>query len=929
VVATLVFSLLLYIRVAPIGSLRVVAQRHPAQAAELSPAARTAISRSLGTAEPLFWAHRDGTGWAMANRHQGFAVNFAGSSLRFAAHGGRLSLGLAALGFGRALHALPPATLTASRNRVSSTSGSLSEQFANGPLGLEQSFSVAAPPAGNSSAPLTIALTTAGSLHPRLAGGEISFLDSRGRAWLRYGGLSVTDARGRPLRSWLALSGSGVLIRIDAAHAQYPLRVDPVFESATLQESTPSTDGLGYSIAISGQTIVVGAPNAMEGGQGDAGLIQVFSEPPGGWSATINPVATLTASSPAANDSLGQSVAIDGATVVAGAKGSSAAYVFTRPGGGWSGTVHESAKLTSSATGTTDFGESVAVNGTTIVVGQPFTTVGGAAGEGDVDVFTGSGSSWSDVAQLEAADGATSDNLGFVVAMTGSTVVAGAPNETIGGKSGAGAAYVFTEPPDGWSGAVLSAAKFVASDPGTNFSFGSAVAIDPTGSPAVVGAGLATETAGQAGAAYVFSEPAGGWTSDANPQTETTKLIASNPAFNDRLGLGVAVGGGVVVASAPEAPLNHISAVGEDYVFTEPATGWTSATSPQTESNTLQPTDQSQAGQGPSEAVALQGTTVATGAPGINSGDGGALVFALPTSSLTVARAGSGSGSVSGSGISCPGTCSENLPTGQSVTLNATPAAGSVFAGWSGGGCSGTGGCQLQLNSNTTVTATFNSLSLPPPTHTLSVSRAGTGSGTVNGSGISCPSTCSGSYAAGSAVTLAASPAAGSTFAGWSGACTGTGSCHLTINANTQVTATFNKSPAPRCTLKVQSSKVLLVKPKVKKGHKSTASVGTLAVTAKCNPAVTVQLTGMVTELVGKKPKHGKQKTKSFKLGPVRASLTAGAGRTLVVKLPKGALRGLKSKAKEAAALLLVATNASGTARATAKTASLKGVSKP
>jgi len=146
-------------------------------------------------------------------------------------------------------------------------------------------------------------------------------------------------------------------------------------------------------------------------------------------------------------------------------------------------------------------------------------------------------------------------------------------------------------------------------------------------------------------------------------------------------------------------------------------------------------------------------------------------------------------------------------------------------------------------------------------------------------------------------------------------------------STETSVTTTSGKAPvSPSCTLKPLSNTVLLAKPKPKKGHKSNASVGTLSLTATCNQAVSVRLTGVLTELVGKKPKHGKQKTKSFDLGPVSSALAAGAGKTLVLKLPNGAISGLESKAKESATLTLIATNANGQGRASASITSLRDV---
>jgi uncharacterized protein (TIGR03437 family) len=150
---------------------------------------------------------------------------------------------------------------------------------------------------------------------------------------------------------------------------------------------------------------------------------------------------------------------------------------------------------------------------------------------------------------------------------------------------------------------------------------------------------------------------------------------------------------------------------------------------------------------------------------------------------LTTTTAGSGVGSIS---ANPPGP---SYPAGTVVTLTATPNSGSTFAGWSGA-CSGTGNCTVTMNSNQSVTATFN---LTVVSETLTITTSGTGSGTVSSSppGTSCGSGCL-TYATGTVVTLTATPSAGSTFAGWSGACSGTASCTVSMNSNQAVTAAFN-----------------------------------------------------------------------------------------------------------------------------------------
>ena len=159
--------------------------------------------------------------------------------------------------------------------------------------------------------------------------------------------------------------------------------------------------------------------------------------------------------------------------------------------------------------------------------------------------------------------------------------------------------------------------------------------------------------------------------------------------------------------------------------------------------------------------------------------------FALQQYSLTVSKAGSGTGTVTGNGIDCGATCGVSLDTGTLVSLTATPAIGSVFTGWSGD-CSGTGTCDTTMSAARNVTATF-----ALQQYSLTVSKAGSGTGTVTGNGINCGATCGVSLNTGTAVSLTAAPASGSVFTGWSGDCSGTGTCDTTMSAARSVTATF------------------------------------------------------------------------------------------------------------------------------------------
>ena len=174
---------------------------------------------------------------------------------------------------------------------------------------------------------------------------------------------------------------------------------------------------------------------------------------------------------------------------------------------------------------------------------------------------------------------------------------------------------------------------------------------------------------------------------------------------------------------------------------------------------------------------------------------------AIPRYTLTVAKSGSGSGTVTGGGIDCGATCSVTVLSGTSVTLTATAAAGSTFTSWSG--CDSTSGssCTVGVASNKTVTASFSAI----PRYTLTVAKSGSGSGTVTGGGIDCGVTCSVTVFSGTSVTLTATAAAGSTFTSWSGCDSTSGSsCTVGVASNKTVTASF--SAIPRYTLTVAKS---------------------------------------------------------------------------------------------------------------------------
>jgi uncharacterized repeat protein (TIGR02543 family) len=157
----------------------------------------------------------------------------------------------------------------------------------------------------------------------------------------------------------------------------------------------------------------------------------------------------------------------------------------------------------------------------------------------------------------------------------------------------------------------------------------------------------------------------------------------------------------------------------------------------------------------------------------------------VQTRTLSVTVSGSGTVTSTPAGINCGASCTAAFAEGSTVTLTATPAAGWKFDGWSGA-CTGAT-CSVTMNANKSVTATFS-----PITYTLTVNKSGQGTVTSSPAGINCGADCGEAYNSGTVVTLTAAPATGYKFDGWSGACAGTGTCTLTMDANKTATAAFS-----------------------------------------------------------------------------------------------------------------------------------------
>jgi FG-GAP repeat len=217
-------------------------------------------------------------------------------------------------------------------------------------------------------------------------------------------------------------------------------------------------DGLGGSVAVSGNAIAAGADRHTVGSNVDQGAAYVFVKPRSGWARSLTQSAELTAETGSARESFGEAVGMSGNTIVAGAPerevgeevGQGALYVFVRPVAGWAGSLHPTAQLTASDAAKNEaFGRSLSVAGDVVAAGARYKEVAENTDQGAVYVFVGGASGWAtatQTAELTASNGTTGDSLGRSVAVAGDTIVAGAPDHAVGRNLAQGAVYVFGDP---------------------------------------------------------------------------------------------------------------------------------------------------------------------------------------------------------------------------------------------------------------------------------------------------------------------------------------------------------------------------------------------------------------------------------------------------------------------------------------------------
>ena len=671
-------------------------------------------------------ANPDGTHHAR-NPGQAWVTKFDGRGFTVNPDAGGWSWGLELVGYGEAT------AVRQDDGKISFDRGDgLTEWFVNDARGLEQGWTLEnRPERAGDGGEFHLNLAVRGGLRPDVSATEasVAFVNDVGTATLTYGGLKAWDANGKTVPTRFEAGepdGSGFRVAVDDAGAVYPITVDPMAQQAYLKASnTEAGDYFGRSVAVSGDTVVVGAPfedsgttsgtgNQADNSASNSGAAYVFVRSGAVWTQQ----AYLKANFPRADDYFGWSVAVSGDTVVVGATGednnatgvngdqghyynnapdSGVAYVFVRSGTAWT----QQAYFKASNAGQYDnFGYSVSVSGDTVVVGAPQGgSPYGAFGSGAVYVFVRGGTAWTQQAYLKASNAGASDNFGYSVAVSGDTVVVGAYGEdsaatgvngiqTDNSAASSGAVYVFVR-----SGTVWTQQSYLkASNAGAGDNFGRSVAL--SGDTVVVGAygeasgvngNQADNSVSDSGAAYVFVRSGTAWTQQAY-------LKSSNAGESYYFGYAVAVSGNTVVAT---------TAVDEAYVFVRGGTAWTQ--------QAFLKASNAWRGDSFGYAVAVSDGTVVVGAfledsaaTGVNGnqtdnsadGSGAAYVFSPRSILSTLAE----HGTVTGGG---------EYERHATATLAATPAPGYLFAGWSGDATGTVNPLSVLMDADKTVTATF------------------------------------------------------------------------------------------------------------------------------------------------------------------------------------------------------------------------------
>lgn len=333
-------------------------------------------------------------------------------------------------------------------------------------------------------------------------------------------------------------------------HTLLPKGVPTWLEQKVVASDGRPLDQLGWTVALDGNTALVGARTCFCNGSQPDRSVLVFTDSGGVWTQTQE----ITVPDAPPDAGFGWSVALDGSTAVIGAVSAGVAYVFTDTGGSWTQTQE---LQPDDPDASFFFGAAVAIEGNRILVGSPFQS------KTFVYEFDVSNDLWVRTSTLTPADGTPGDQFGVTVALDGSTALVGAFGATVNANTEQGAAYMFEETGGTWG----QTQELTSSDGVAGDWFGSSVALN--GDVAMVGARQAdTEPPfTDQGAAYVFNRAGGIW-------TEGQKLVVPIPGGGGGFGTSIAIDGTEAVISASNAVLVGNTFEGAAYVFNYSAGIW-------------------------------------------------------------------------------------------------------------------------------------------------------------------------------------------------------------------------------------------------------------------------------------------------------------------------------------------------------------------
>ena len=613
------------------------AKQDPTASAELRGEAAVAHLQESGGYDSLaaavtaarYRVETDESGARVMNDANGFQVSFAGNSwqLKATAQEKRWvsNWRLRSFGYGAEQTLAADGGWHSADNRVElrRDSQQITEWFVNSPQGVEHGFTLAARPGTHKAGEaLRLVMELKGDLTPRADenGQLLTLLERNGAEALRYEKLKVWDARGTNLSARMRTQSGEVWLEVDDAAAVYPITIDPTFiqQQKLTASDGAAGDGLGSSMAMSGNTVIVGAYDDSTGPNADEsqGSAYVFVRSGPAWTFQQK----LTASDGAVFDRFGYSVGISGNTAIVGAHNADigengdqgAAYIFVRSGTTW--TFQQKLTATSDGNRSDQFGRSVAISAETAIVGAYGNDIGENSNQGSAYIFVRNGTTWTEQQRLLASDGGQGDEFGHSVAISGYTAIIGAHRADIGGVSDQGAAYIFAGNGTSWR----EEQKLTASDGGLNDNFGRAVAI--SGDTVIVDAWP------YGGLGYIFVRSGTGW-------TEQQKLLPIDGAIYNLFAKSVAISGDTAIVGAPHAGVDLVgsrSSAGTAYVFVRSGTTWTAQPK-------LTATDGA-SHDGFGFSVAISGNTAIVGAPGVDrpGGRNEGAVYVSPTLWLSI-----------------------------------------------------------------------------------------------------------------------------------------------------------------------------------------------------------------------------------------------------------------------------------------------------